>query len=98
MSTSRFNFLNGFLSLYAVFQSQLQLCTSASNLKMDYSHFAKFDTSAVTYKVVNGHPEKAYVLTLKDIPSEKHPVAVKLQGGFFASTSLQTLLSNSNLP
>jgi cephalosporin-C deacetylase-like acetyl esterase len=50
---------------------------------MDSPKYAKFDVSDVSYKVVNGHDIKAYVLTPKNISPGKHPIVVKFHGGFF---------------
>jgi cephalosporin-C deacetylase-like acetyl esterase len=52
---------------------------------MDHPKYAAFDVSDVTYKVVNGHDIKAYVLTPKNLSAGKHPILVKFHGGNFVS-------------
>jgi dipeptidyl aminopeptidase/acylaminoacyl peptidase len=54
---------------------------------MDDPRYERFNVSVTTYKTVNGHDLRTYVLVPKDAPKGKRPVYVKFHGGFLVRIS-----------
>lgn len=48
--------------------------------------FSKFDISEVTYKVVNNHEIKAFILVPKSLPDGIYPVLARFHGGSHVSS------------
>ena len=51
--------------------------------------YAKFDILEISYKVINSHDIKLYILAPKNVSPGKHPVAVRFHGGFMVTSLLQ---------
>ena len=52
---------------------------------MDSPKYSQFHVSSAPYKTVNGHEILTYIMVPKDALAGKHPIFVRIHGGFLVS-------------